>query len=48
MIGIIFKVRAVGQRIQTWLNGHPVADIEHGKILKGYFGHIMERVSCKI
>ena len=33
-----FKVRAVGQRIQTWLNGHPVADIEHGKILKGYFG----------
>ncbi len=33
-----FRVRAVGDRIQTWLNGTPVSDIKHGKILKGYFG----------
>ena len=33
-----FRVRAVGDRIQTWLNGKSVSDIKHGKILKGYFG----------
>jgi arylsulfatase A-like enzyme len=33
-----FKVRAVGPRIRTWLNGKPVADIKHQKIIKGYFG----------
>ena len=33
-----FRVKAVGERIQTWLNGKPVSDIKHGKILKGYFG----------
>ena len=27
-----------GPRIQTWLNGKAVADIEHKQILKGYFG----------
>ena len=33
-----YRVRAVGPRIQTWLNDKPVADIENDKILKGYFG----------
>ena len=33
-----FKVRAEGPRIRTWLNGKPIADIRHQKILKGYFG----------
>ena len=33
-----FRVKAVGSRIQTWLNGKPVSDIKHGKILKGFFG----------
>ena len=33
-----FKVRAEGPRIQTWLNGKAIADIEHKQILKGYFG----------
>ena len=33
-----FKVRAEGSRIRTWLNGKPVADVEHDQIKEGYFG----------
>ncbi len=33
-----FKVRAQGDRIQTWLNGKPVADFRHAAQLSGYFG----------
>ena len=33
-----FKVRAEGERIQTWVNGKKVADLKNGKQLKGYFG----------
>ena len=33
-----FKVRAQGERIQTWLNGEPVADLTDGTQLSGYFG----------
>lgn len=33
-----FKVRAVGDRIQTWLNHQPIADIKNTSQLKGYFG----------
>jgi len=33
-----FKVRAEGSRIQTWLNGKPIADTKSDAQLKGYFG----------
>ncbi|MGI9241448.1 MAG: sulfatase-like hydrolase/transferase [Verrucomicrobiales bacterium] len=33
-----FRVRAQGQRIQTWLNGKPVSDLRHAAQLDGYFG----------
>jgi hypothetical protein len=32
------RVKAVGPRIQTWVNGQPVADIKDSKSLKGFFG----------
>ena len=32
------RVKAVGPRIQTWVNDRPVADIEDSKSLKGFFG----------
>ena len=33
-----FRVIAQGNRIETFVNGNPVADIREGKQLKGYFG----------
>lgn len=33
-----FRVKAQGNRIQTWVNGEPVSDIQNNKQLKGYFG----------
>jgi hypothetical protein len=27
-----FRVVAVGARIQTWINGHPVADLTHNGV----------------
>jgi len=32
------RVKAVGPRIQTWVNGKPVADIRDSQSLRGYFG----------
>lgn len=32
------KVKAVGARIQTWVNGKPIADVKDSQSLKGYFG----------
>lgn len=32
------RVKAVGDRIQTWVNDRPVADIRDSQSLKGYFG----------
>jgi len=32
------RVRAAGDRIQTWVNDRPVADIRDSQSLKGYFG----------
>ncbi|MBG86552.1 MAG: hypothetical protein CMO80_06595 [Verrucomicrobiales bacterium] len=32
------RVKAVGPRIQTWVNGKPIADFEDSKSLNGYFG----------
>ncbi|MGC6564710.1 MAG: sulfatase-like hydrolase/transferase [Akkermansiaceae bacterium] len=33
-----FRVKAEGDRIQTWVNGEAVSDIRNEKQLKGYFG----------
>jgi len=36
-----FRVVANGPRIQTWINGQPVADLTHDEIFKRYpEGHI--------
>ena len=32
------RVKAVGPRIQTWVNGKPVADVKDSKSLRGFFG----------
>lgn len=32
------RLKCVGPRIQTWLNGQPVSDITSDKQLEGYFG----------
>ena len=32
------RVRAVGTRIQTWINGQLVSDLEDRKSLRGRFG----------
>ena len=33
-----FRVRAVGPRIQTWINGRLISDLEDGRSLRGRFG----------
>jgi len=33
-----FRVEAKGPRIRTWLNGKPIAELEHKQSLKGRFG----------
>jgi hypothetical protein len=32
------RVKAVGPRIQTWVNGKPISDVKDSQSLKGYFG----------
>lgn len=32
------RVRCEGPRIQTWINGKPIADVKDSKSLQGYFG----------